>query len=104
MKDQIEMREADRGDREEIQRMVEIYRFATSQLIDAEDPNQISMAMAAACTFAGCMFGTLIIAGLAKDGDKRRVTESMMTNFRSGIDIGKQSALTIAAEEFGGHA
>jgi ABC-type methionine transport system ATPase subunit len=75
----------------------------TAPLI-AEAADQVeltSQMITAACTFAGTLFGKLIIAGVATDQDKRKATEVAAKNFRSGIEIGKKAAMRVACEEFG---
>lgn len=100
------MREAGQGQagHDETVHLMEMFRAVLATVQPEPGANELSIAMTAACTFAGTMFGTLIVAGVATDQDKRRVTEAMMRNFRSGIDIGKRKALDVAARQFGGSA
>jgi hypothetical protein len=107
MSDEAELRVASFGDPQHTEtiELAECIRAAVAEYLGhSSDPNRISVAMTAACMFAGSLLGTLIVSGIARDQDKRRVTESMMRNFRSGIDVGKHKALRIATEQFEGNA
>lgn len=84
----------------------QVFQQALSEALEGRtDPHELALAMTAASMFAGTIAGTLISVGLLTDKDKRRVTEMMARNFRSGIDVGKRRAMRIAEEQFGvGHA
>jgi hypothetical protein len=99
----IQLRMTQQGDPEfaEVVMFAEAIRAALAPLI-MDDPNRVAKAMTAACMFAGTMFGTLIVMGLATDQDTKRTADSMRANFRSGIDVGKKRALRLEAEMFGG--
>lgn len=103
----VELRTTSAGDPQfdQIAAMIEHLQAATAPLIDIEaGPNQLALLMTACSMFAGTLLGTLIVAGVASDQDKRRITDSMAKNFRTGIDAGKRRALRLAADEFGGRA
>jgi len=82
----------------------ETFRLAFTANSDPNDTDALAEAMTGAILFAGTLFGTSIIAGLADDKDKRRAVEAMARNFRTGIDVGKARALRIATDQFGGTA
>ncbi|MHA3791473.1 hypothetical protein [Sphingomonas sp. YL-JM2C] len=90
----------------EIVKMVQFLHEASRPLFEGASDviGDRSKLMSAAATFAGAIFGELIIAGVVTDQDKRRGAEVMARNFRSGIDAGKRMALRVATEKFGGHA
>jgi len=70
-----------------------------------QDAEKMVSAMTACVMVAGSMFGMMIVGGFFKDQDRRRATESMATNFRQGIDVGKQHAFRAFAGAQGeGHA
>lgn len=72
---------------------------ALDQLRDGHDPAlHTALTMAAAGVLSGYLGGASIIAGLAHDKDKRRMGEMMLTNFRTGIGLGKSSALQSLSE------
>ena len=79
---------------------------AFDQKSDDLDPAQhTAFTMAAAGFLAGYLTGASIIAGTLCDRDKRRCGEMLLTNFRQGIQIGKQAAMDKAGQLFGeGHA
>lgn len=103
---EMEMREGDASDQNEIFAMCELLRSAAAPVlagsIDTIDPNQIAKMHAAAAVFAGILFGELIVFGLAREQDKRRAADGVAKNFRSGIDIGKKHALRVAEMMAGG--
>lgn len=80
--------------------LCEMFRMAVAATCPDEDaaPKFNSIAMTAACMFAGSLFGTMLYAGLARPQDKRRVTEAMMRNFRSGIDVGLRRGARVEKE------
>jgi hypothetical protein len=63
-----------------------------------------AMILTAGAVLSGSMFGRMLIAGAAGEKDKRRAADACAKNFRSGIGVGKQAALRVGAEKFGGHA
>lgn len=80
--------------------LCELYRGITAAACpsEAEAPEHNSFAMTAACMFAGTLFGHMLYTGVARPQDKRRVTESMMRNFRAGIDAGLRQATRVERE------
>lgn len=108
MRDEIKIKLLDAGsaDHDSIIQMVEIYRMATVANMAGEgtDPNELARAMVAAVIYAGSIFGALIVAGFATDQDKRRACDSMVRNFRSGIEVGKIKATRLAKEGCEGRA
>lgn len=86
------------------ERMIEIQTAmlsaaALDQLRDGMDPAlHTALTMASAGFLAGYLGGASIIAGVATDGDKRRMGEMLLTNFRQGIQIGKQNAMSAATD------
>lgn len=79
---------------------------AIDQKRDELDPRQhTAYTMAAAGFLAGYLTGASIIAGTLDDRDKRRTGEMLLTNFRQGIQIGKENAMNSVAKMHGeGHA
>ena len=110
---ELRLLKGDTQQAEEIMEIVNLWRavFAQAEMIagrgtaEAIDPNRMSAAMTAAAIMAGGFLGNMIVAGLATEQDKRRVTESFTRNFRSGIEIGRRQGLRVAAAmPVGGHA
>lgn len=104
--DQINVHEVEHGSplMADIQARVEYLRRVIAPTIDPDSPASLSAAQTATAIYCGAMFGHMIIAGLARDADKRRATETFAKNFREGIEIGKRHALRVATSEFGGNA
>jgi hypothetical protein len=98
MTDEPELRAAIGDERNEVMLWVETFRMTVAGNSDPSDIQQLGYAMAAASIFAGTLLGKLIVAGLVDEKDKRRMTESMAKNYRSGIDIGRKAGLRVAAE------
>ena len=67
-------------------------------LVDDEWSDRASELMTALCVFAGSLLGTMIIADIATDKDKKRITDSMAKNFRAGIEAGKHRAMRVMTE------
>lgn len=101
MIDEIGLAQVEQGSPEQEQ-IVEITELFRKVLTDAgivwTDPFYAPLVMTAASSFAGMVFGTLIVMGVADDKDKRRITESMAHNFREGIKVGKTRAARIEQE------
>lgn len=75
---------------------------ALDQRTDDLDPKQHTALTIAAAGFAGgYLSGASIVVGSASEGDKRRMGEMMLTNFREGIKIGKAQALLAMSEQRG---
>lgn len=91
---------------DDIIRMVEAMRAVTEHFIEAEPDASMAMSklMTAAAIFSGTILGALIVTGAMRDQDKRRATQVMTRNFRNGIDVGKQRATRIFAQDVAGHA
>ncbi|MBB5684319.1 hypothetical protein [Sphingobium boeckii] len=108
MTSEVILKSAGSGSAEHLEmiELVEVIRQATMHVIrDVDDPAmKSSILMAAAATFAGTIMGHMIVAGLLHDQDKKRVTDAMARNFRTGIDVGKRRAMRVACDEFGGNA
>lgn len=86
--------------------MVEHLRASTVDLIlGAPDPIHAHAQLMTACAmYAGTLFGTLLVAGNAKEQDKRRAAETVTRNFRTGIDVGRRRGMRVAASDVAGHA
>lgn len=68
-------------------------------LASHHDPrNARALVMTAAAMFSGAQLGELIAMGEARDQDKKRYTDSMMRNFRQGIDVGKRKVARVMTE------
>jgi hypothetical protein len=67
------------------------------------DPDDIpmnqSLSMTAAALFAGMTAGHMIAFGTLEEQDKRRAGQMMLTNFRNGIEMGKQEARKAILEQ-----
>jgi hypothetical protein len=104
----LEMRVAAAGDAQHARlvAMVEMFSAALAAFVGENDgdPNELGLAIAAASMFAGTLFGSLIVAGIAKDRDTRRVAKGVDRNFRTGIDVGKERALRVITENYEGSA
>lgn len=102
----METRIANDDDQAEIFEMVEALRAAVVPILAPDiahiDPNRMAKMIAAAGIFAGIQFGTLIAMGIASDKDQSRVNSIVSSNFRKGIDIGKQHAVRAAEIVAGG--
>jgi hypothetical protein len=83
------------ADREHIEQLVALMRMALAPVFNA-DPDAIPMnqsfAMTAAALFAGMTAGHMIAFGVLLERDKRRAGQIMLSNFRNGIEMGKQEA------------
>ena len=79
---------------------------ATADLrLNADDPvHMTSLLMTALPTFAGILFGELVVMGIAKDSDQKRTADSAARNFRQGAKVGKARAMRLARETAGGTA
>ena len=109
MSEEAKLRVAEPGSPEQatVIDMVEFIRAATVPLLEPIDddwPNRSALLMTALSMFAGALLGALIVADVAKDQDKKRITDSMAKNFRAGIDVGKRRAARVLADEYGGSA
>lgn len=85
-------------DFDDILAMADAMRESIVPGFDWSDPHTMAKAITAAAMFAGTMFGQSIVVGIAKDGDRRRAGEMVLTNFRQGIAAGKRRGYRIAAE------
>jgi hypothetical protein len=73
--------------------------------VNAPDPvHMTALLMSALPTFAGVLFGELVISGIAKDADQKRTADSAARNFRQGVKVGKARAVRIARETAEGSA
>ena len=79
---------------------------AATKVVEREGDTALllSIAMSSAAQLAGQCFGNLLAAGVARDQDRRRAGETAMTNFRIGIQTGRDVLLREMAERVGGRA
>ncbi len=68
---------------------------------DVDPAHHTALTIAAAGFAGGYLSGASIVVGSVSEGDKRRMGEMMLTNFREGIKIGKAQALLAMSEQRG---
>lgn len=98
-----DLRIAEGADRETVMAMIDFLHTVTQPLRfggdGLPDPNESGKLMCALAMFAGSICGELIGVGLVPDAQKKKLTDSMARNFRSGIDAGKRKVARVAAQE-----
>ncbi|HVQ09543.1 MAG TPA: hypothetical protein VMS43_14015 [Allosphingosinicella sp.] len=88
--------------RAQIENIIARMRFALAPMFN-DDPENIpvnqSYALTAAALFAGITVGHMIALGVMKEQDKRRAGQVILTNFRNGIELGKNEARKAMLEQ-----
>ena len=99
---ELKYRTAEHGgaDEAEIIHLHQLLRVATADYVTSHaDPRQaMAMLMTAMPTYAGVLFGTLMLMGEVSQQDTRRMADSVARNFRSGIKVGLSRAKRAASE------
>jgi len=87
---------------QQIEGIVTLMRMATARLFN-DDPDNIPMnqgySITAAALYAGTTAGHMIALGVMDEKDKHRVGKVLLSNFRSGIEVGKNEARKAMLEQ-----
>lgn len=78
-----------------VQDIIGTWRAALAPMLNAnidDLPRLQSEMITAAAIFAGMVTGHMIVVGALSEKDKRRVGAMMQTNFRNGIQLGREEA------------
>lgn len=79
------------------------FRLAMAPVLNADLDNihvHQSNMITAAALFAGMTVGHMIAVGAMKEQDKRRAGQLVLTNFRIGVELGKDEVRLAMLEQF----